>query len=60
LQRPEALAQDVLATVNSPVLRQRRFGVDVGQGHFFPLHIHHILLGKRNSSPSTRSLDHFP
>jgi len=35
LQRPEALAQDALARINSLVLRQRRFGVDVGQGLFF-------------------------
>jgi len=34
LQKPEALAQDALASKNSLVLRQRRFGVDVGQGLF--------------------------
>ena len=60
LQRPEALAQDALATVNSPVLPQRRFGVDVGQGLFFALHLHQPLLGKRNTSPSIHPLDHFP
>lgn len=51
LQRPEALAQDGLARINSPVLRQRHSGVDVGQGLLLHLHPFCPLLGKTNSSP---------
>ena len=54
LQKPEALAQYALARINSPVLRQRRFGVDVGQGSLL---LRLFLLGKKISS--TPSLDHF-
>jgi len=62
LQRPKNLAQDGLAREYSLVLRQRRFGVDVGQGLFLGtslLGLQSLLLGKRNTSASTCSLGHF-
>ena len=62
LQRPKNLAQDALAREYSLVLRQRRFGVDVGQGLLLAtslLGLQSILLGKRNTSASTCSLGHF-
>ena len=64
LQRPEALAQDALARINSLVLRQRRFGVDVGRGLLFvqpyPIYLDPLILGMRKISASIRLPAHFP